>query len=493
MAINIGENQNEQVTYVNSPDINRVLFKNLKEGASKEDIVDAVNDWLDDHPEAFASYVVNTASGAIASFPDGADGVPVKDLVVDIEPVQSGSGDPSPENVRPISGWTGTGVHRTGVNLLGGELLVKNAKRYMPSATVYEENKYVSFAGQASISADSPNGLLGFFHAKENTTYTFIITYAKSSNYGSNMRVVYTDGTYEAIPRLTNESAKETKVVVTNPNKTVKALEKANSGGFTRLYYDECGVFEGEHTIDEFVPYAGQTVDVDWTDEAGTVYGGTLDVTSGVLTVTKIGFDGGDVAWNKLDSSYQYGDFSVKLTSKNFPARGDSYVHVISSAYKGFSQNAISVNDTGVWVRVTSPTNRFIVVKDSTKAEFTAEQFKDAMTGITFVYDLDPDAYKTYQLDPAEVSTLLGQNNIWCDCGNVSVDYRADTKLYFEQLTAPTEDDMVANTNIPNATYFMVGNNLYLSTTTIPAGDTINPGTNCTLMNLASALNAINS
>lgn len=42
---------------------------------------------------------------AIASFNDGEDMV-MPSLKVAIEPQQEGSGDPSPENVRPISGWT---------------------------------------------------------------------------------------------------------------------------------------------------------------------------------------------------------------------------------------------------------------------------------------------------------------------------------------------------------------------------------------------------
>lgn len=41
---------------------------------------------------------------AIATFSDGAN-LPMPKLEVGIEPVQEGSGDPSPENVRPISGW----------------------------------------------------------------------------------------------------------------------------------------------------------------------------------------------------------------------------------------------------------------------------------------------------------------------------------------------------------------------------------------------------
>ena len=50
-----------------------------------------------------------TVSGAIASFDDGT-GLPVNALTVNIEPVQEGEGDPSPDNVRPIKGWTGVNI-----------------------------------------------------------------------------------------------------------------------------------------------------------------------------------------------------------------------------------------------------------------------------------------------------------------------------------------------------------------------------------------------
>ena len=41
----------------------------------------------------------------------------IQKLVLGIEPVQSGTGNPSPDNVRPISGWTGLNVYRMGVNV----------------------------------------------------------------------------------------------------------------------------------------------------------------------------------------------------------------------------------------------------------------------------------------------------------------------------------------------------------------------------------------
>ena len=52
----------------------------------------------------YGAYIVKSASGDIASFSDGADNVPVSELIVNITATQAGSGTPSPSNPRPISG-----------------------------------------------------------------------------------------------------------------------------------------------------------------------------------------------------------------------------------------------------------------------------------------------------------------------------------------------------------------------------------------------------
>ena len=111
-------------------------------------------------------------------------------------------------------------------------------------------------------------------------------------------------------------------------------------------------------------------------------------------------------------------------------------------------------------------------------------------TGAQVVYPLATPI--TYQLTPQEVSTLLGDNNIWADTGDVAVEYRADPTLFARKLTA-ADTDMTADANIVSGKYFIVGNTLYLSTTSIAAGERIVPGTNCTATDLAAALNAINS
>lgn len=58
-----------------------------------------------------APAIVDIASGNPVHITDGAADYPLTSAVIDIESTQSGSGDPSPSNVRPITGWTGAKVY----------------------------------------------------------------------------------------------------------------------------------------------------------------------------------------------------------------------------------------------------------------------------------------------------------------------------------------------------------------------------------------------
>lgn len=129
----------------------------------------------------------------------------------------------------------------------------------------------------------------------------------------------------------------------------------------------------------------------------------------------------------------------------------------------------------------------FNMPSDITTADLVRTWFANNPTQVSYLLATPIE----YDLTPTAVELLKGTNNIWADTGDVAVEYRADTKLYIEQLTKPTEDDMVANTNIASGKFFMIGNRLFLSTTVIASGDTINPGTNCTELSLADALNSL--
>ena len=121
-----------------------------------------------------------------------------------------------------------------------------------------------------------------------------------------------------------------------------------------------------------YEPYIDTTtLPISWQSEAGTVYGGILDVTSGVLTVT------------------------------------DAQI----ASYAGETLPGEWISDRDVYVAGTTPT-----------------------TGAQVVYELATPL--TYNLTPQEITSLLGQNNIWADCGDTSVTYRADTTLYISKKIA---------------------------------------------------------
>lgn len=99
-----------------------------------------------------AAVTANT-NGTLSSFwsPKVTD---IKSLKVYFSPKQEGSGDPSPSNVRPITGWTGVNVTRSGKNMLN------KANSF---ADIYN---YISFARSSTIGADGSIKL-------QSGTYTF--------------------------------------------------------------------------------------------------------------------------------------------------------------------------------------------------------------------------------------------------------------------------------------------------------------------------------
>lgn len=303
--------------------------------------------------QLYAVYPHDVSNGSPAYITDGADDIPVRGLTVHIVPSQSGSGVPSPDNVRTISGWTGANIYRDSV--------------HSPSAT---------------------------------------------------------------------------------PSATV-----------------------------------------DWSGSAGTVYGGTLDLTAGKLIV--------DRALLTLDSNIPSGTSGIRnitaignsVRFEYYPYRsiGVALAPLVSDKFANAATNAGNpwVADTG-----SGSSPRMYVCMGSTYTTDALIRQWFASNPTTFVYKI-PNATE-YTLTPETISTLLGENYVWADCGDVVLDYRADTTLYIQKLTMP-DDDMIANANIAAHKFFMVGNSLFYSTSAITAGQSIIVGTNCNRVSLADALNQINA
>lgn len=462
---------------------------------SNSNIIDSGKSFADIYDSAM---IHKTASGSIVTIEDGADDVPVKSMTAQIEPIQAGSGDPSPSNVRAISGVTKTIVKRSRINLCGGESLMADAKMYLINSTTYDEdNNTFRFAASAGNDNTGANCLIrGFMKVrfKPNTQYTFVLTIACSSTSGRNIRIYYTDGTYDNIPAVGsgNANVKKTFVMVTTAGKTVSFLAKSNSGGYTTVYCDETGVFEGVLTADDFVPYNGKTYSIEFPSEAGTVYGGELTVNedgTGTLTVDKEMVTISQITWSRVSLGGHYVFRSNNLYGTASQQGWCECYNVVTGV------SASNVPDDCILLRSNSwDSNNRIAIRDDTYEDSTA--FKNAMGSYKIVREAKNPA--TYQLTASQVRTLLGLNNIWADTGDIAVEYHADPTIFVEEKTkaikqtiAYIQDDFTAVQPYVVNDLVYVGDTLYIVTSAIAQGATMTPNTNCSETTLNAVIKSL--
>ena len=180
-------------------------------------------------------------------------------------------------------------------NLWGGE---KMAADIVANSTNYTGYDYIG-GNYVSVSATRTGTYLTGL--KPNTRYTVILSLSKSNDSpATNLRIVYSDGTGDHIvlPTTPASNVKYVIVFTTAANKSVAQIVSNNYSGTTLLYYDECGLFEGVLTVDDFEPYFHTTTPIP-LPERGWV-GGLPDGTSDVLSIDSAG----KVEWEKVSGKY---------------------------------------------------------------------------------------------------------------------------------------------------------------------------------------------
>lgn len=404
-----------------------------------------------------ASYFTDFAYGAVASFPDGADGVPVKDLTVSVQAVQSGTGDPAPDNVRTIFGWANAKIYRGGNNLADG--------------AVFSTSGYINDTGGISASLNY-HYTTSFIEVDSSTEY-FLAANKTASYYGAScaLSVAFYDNTQTFIERPLLVNATTSKNVIGTLSGTF------TTGATTKYVRFSCCKGSTIHQLCKASEATNCTIDL-----GGTRYGGTLDVTTGALTVTH-GYYEFTAGTTYTPQQTSGGIWFIQTPTLSGIV--SSSTGLVSNQYKTVVTNGSTVVDKCI-----RSLSDHVNVYDNSFTSAAAVETILTANPIQIVYPLTTP--QTFALTPTQVTSLLGNNNIFADCGGSDVTYRADPRLYLEKLTNP-DSDMTADANIASGQYFMVGNRLYLATSAIALGASIVPGTNCTATDLASALNAINA
>ena len=152
---------------------------------------------------------------------------------------------------------------------------------------------------------------------------------------------------------------------------------------------------------------------VTWTEQ-GTIYGGTIDFTTGELIVTHKCVDMGDYNWT-YDRSYlrfQHTFDDIKnLTARTLVMESSMFVCISDG------RPVAQVPDKSFYSGSNVVNVKYSAMNGNTNA------FKTAVTGQKIVYPLEIP--NRIQLTPTQVKTLEGQNNVWSDCGEVDVTYYA--------------------------------------------------------------------
>lgn len=292
-------------------------------------------------------------------------------------------------NICPISGHTEVNVTRTGKNLSS-----------MGSAST-------NAIGSVNVSY---NGKIAELNGGVTYTLSFtILTAAIGTSYGNRLGVYINDVTVAARYEL-NETGEKT-LTLTPQNDCFISFWCGGVYPSNTKIIDNVQVELGS-TATTYEPYAGQTYPIPLGQ---TVYGGTLDVVSGVLTVTKVYDDLSALTWqtrvtgtnNKSISASVTNYFltkSVSIIAENYAYNGKAagYIQAPDNERIGlYSYNPLSATDT-----TTARTIYLVISNGQTPSG-------------KLVYELA--APTTVQLTPTQVSTLLGQNNIWSDSGEVEV------------------------------------------------------------------------
>ena len=276
--------------------------------------------------------LTHTVSGTIAQF-RSADKALIDSLKVSFAPVQSGSGDPTPTNIRPITGWTGLNVNHTGKNLLD------------------DTYKTMSASDTRFLYWYNDNGIFlkrGEYYLSSSETVSII----SCCNFN----------TKAVVSRKTNAN----QATITIPASDLYFFVFAKSSGLSMSVNGQLELLEyTEYEQGKLTEYA-----VDWTDTAGTVYGGTLDLATGALTKE----------WE------------------------------IIASYNGETLPGEWISDRDVYAEGTTPT-----------------------TGAQVAYELaTPVTVAT--LTPVQLRTLLDRNNVWSSAGDVEVQYEFADRLLWKRM-----------------------------------------------------------
>ena len=357
---------------------------------------------------------------------------PVEDLplniLVNIESVQEGTGDPSPENVRPISGWNAVKIWRGGRNLIPFPYHSKSGS-YSGVDAVVGSDYTISFNGISTAG--------GTFYIIRDLTlplgqYTI-------SFHGNDLPITGGKGA------LLNVYDTNNKIVLANLKNQAKSatfsVENDNNNIYICVTYSE-GIEFNDFRCKPMLSVLGDTTYESYRGEifeiplGQTVYGGTLDLRIGVLTVNDA-----TLVLDGLKNKVTAGSLAIS-EGYAYLFRVSNYAHIqdfvgICSHYRHMPiGGSLSIRVPGVLVSTgTYGGGDIYLISDINNSEqmnaYLSAQ-NSAGTPVQVVYKLGEPII--IQLTPQEILALSGVNTVYADAGDVAVSGYSDPNAIINSL-----------------------------------------------------------
>lgn len=322
---------------------------------------------------------LESISGATASF--STDMVArLKECKIHFTPIQEGTGDPSPDNVRPISGWDGVTIEQRGKNLF--------------DTTGESEGRFINSSGTSIANSDWNHS--DYIKVKPATTYTF----NPNTTAGSTAKHWF-------------YNAQKTKIsYIASGGGTFTTPEDAEYMRFSYRKTSASIQLEIGSTATAYEPYTATTLTIPFPQ---TIYGGYVDLVNGEVVEE----------WRSstIDGNERISNSSNRFYVQNaFPENAANVTGNISDKYK-YSDTIYSSSPYGRFtvrnktIYMTPPDGTDIARND-------VDTFKAWLVDnhVSFCYKLATPI--TYPLDPVTIRTLKGLNNIWSNAnGNIEVKF----------------------------------------------------------------------
>lgn len=294
-------------------------------------------------------------------------------------------------NLCPISGWDSLNVEQRGVNMWDEEW----RKGFYNAEGVFFPN--ASYVANKNMIPVAPN-----------TTYNF---HFGAKNGG---RICLYDADQNIVNSIVGIAGVTDYPLSVPSNVHYVNFDMTSAYGAT--YNNDISI-NYPATASDYQPYNPSSRSI--TISIGsTVYSGTVDVVTGVVTVDMASVDLGTLDWSYSASGNPF--FYVTKSDIKRPADWGAIPNWLCSSYKTVSGNAVSGETVGIGG---NPNSSQIRLCDPTYTD--KDTFKTAMNGVQLVYELATPIL--IQLTPQEVQSLAGDNVVWSTAnGDLTVEYRSN-------------------------------------------------------------------